>query len=155
MDEEPRPEAFTKRQSLYLHIRPWLESTIGQEGPTRWIGACWALSCLSTHHHDTILERSIDAPLTASQAIVSRIKAYQHNGTEPNTMLSEVPSPEIIKEQKIRRVSQSLVQDELAYGVTSRQLLQTRCNPEGEVMSAFADDPTELIASHLSPMLFE
>lgn len=129
------------------------ESTIGQEGPTRaGSGLAGRSRAPSTHHHDTILERSIDAPLTASQAIVSRIKAYQHNGTEPNTMLSEVPSPEIIKEQKIRRISQSLVQDELAYGVTpSRQLLQTRCNPEGEVMSAFADDPTELIASHLSP----
>lgn len=143
------PEPFSTCSTM-------VESTLAQEGPVRsGSGLAGRSRAPSAHRYDTLLEKSIDAPLTASQAVVSRIKAYQYNGTEPNTMLSEVPSPEVIKEKPgIRRVSQSLAQDELAYGMTpSKQLLQTRCNPEGEIMSAFADDPTELIASHMSPQV--
>lgn len=133
-----------------------LESTLAQDGPIRsGSGVIGRSRAASTHRHDTILDKSIDAPLTASQAVVSRIKAYQHNETEPNTMLSEMPSPDVIKEKPMdRRVSQSLAQDELGYGTTpSKQLLQTRFNPNGEMMSAFTDDPTELIASHMSPQV--
>lgn len=133
-----------------------LESTLAQDGPIRsGSGLVGRSRATSMHRHDTILEKSIDAPLTASQAVVSRIKAYQHNETEPNTMLSEIPSPDVIREKpRATRVSQSLARDELAYGTTSsKQLLQTRCNPNGEMMSAFDDDPTELIASHVSPQV--